>query len=251
MPRVPFFHNHCLILILKMIFWAVWLIWVPESEWLVWRQSIHGRDETPSRGFSTCSLHHTPFVFTSENPQKWLFSSKAKQALDCEVPGPSPVSLEEGALGTWELAGWSRDSLHSLKRVVSTKHFPVWRESFRKADPSELLLIQRNPLRHYLVEGNKDLGFKLVVLRINFLFSTKGHLPHFVRSVIDCNTSCLTQCKNGEKRKSSLIYLFGHSACRILVPWPGIEPAPWAVNLTTGPPGNSQIHVVRYVSTEQ
>ena len=128
------------------------------------------------------------------------------------------MSLEEGGLVTWELAGWSRDSLHSLKRVVSTKHFPVWRESFRKADPSELLLIRRNPLRHYLVEGNKDLGFKLVVLRINFLFSTKGHLPHFVRSVIDCNTSCLTQCKNGENRKSSLIYLFGHSACRILVP---------------------------------
>ena len=90
------------------------------------------------------------------------------------VRRPRPVSLEEGALGTWELAGWSRDSLHSLKRVVSTKHFPVWRESFRKADPSELLLIQRNPLRHYLVEGNKDLGFKLVVLRINFLFSARA-----------------------------------------------------------------------------
>lgn len=33
--------------------------------------------------------------------------------------------------------------------------------------------------------GNQDLGFKLAVLRISFLFSAKHHLPHFVLSVID------------------------------------------------------------------
>ena len=37
---------------------------------------------------------------------------------------------------------------------------------------------------------------------------------------------------------------FGHKACGILVPWPGIEPAPPALEgqvLTTGPAGKSFI----------
>ena len=40
------------------------------------------------------------------------------------------------------------------------------------------------------------------------------------------------------------------AACRILVPWPGIEPGPWQWKpqvLTTGPPGNSlQLRILRW-----
>ena len=40
-----------------------------------------------------------------------------------------------------------------------------------------------------------------------------------------------------------MFWLFGHKACEILAPRPGIEPAPPALGgevLTTGPPGTSQ-----------
>ena len=40
----------------------------------------------------------------------------------------------------------------------------------------------------------------------------------------------------------SVLFFFGHEACGILVPQPGIKPAPLAVKgevLTTGPPGKS------------
>ena len=39
-----------------------------------------------------------------------------------------------------------------------------------------------------------------------------------------------------------MFWFFGHKACGILAPWPGIEPAPSALEgkvLTTGPPGKS------------
>ena len=39
-----------------------------------------------------------------------------------------------------------------------------------------------------------------------------------------------------------IFYFFGHKACGILDPWPGIEPAPSALEgevLTTGLPGKS------------
>ena len=39
-----------------------------------------------------------------------------------------------------------------------------------------------------------------------------------------------------------MFWFFGHDACGILAPWPGIEPAPPALEgegLTTGPPGKS------------
>ena len=39
-----------------------------------------------------------------------------------------------------------------------------------------------------------------------------------------------------------MFWFFGHEACGILAPWPGIEPAPPALEgevLTTGPPGKS------------
>ena len=42
------------------------------------------------------------------------------------------------------------------------------------------------------------------------------------------------------------ILVFGHEACGILVPSPGIEPAPPALEgeaLTTGPPAKSQVAV--------
>lgn len=98
-----------------MIFWAVWLIWVPlpyPREWLVWRQSIHGRDETPSRGFNNCSLHHTPFVFTVKTPRNGssaqqsslpsLLTKRGSQAIP-SVPGRGQI------LRNW--LGGSGDSL--------------------------------------------------------------------------------------------------------------------------------------------
>ena len=39
-----------------------------------------------------------------------------------------------------------------------------------------------------------------------------------------------------------MFWFFDHEACGILAPWPGIEPAPHALEgkvLTTGPPGKS------------
>ena len=43
-------------------------------------------------------------------------------------------------------------------------------------------------------------------------------------------------------------FSFGHVACGILVPQPGIEPGPWQQKpgiLTTRPPGNSENHVFK------
>ena len=45
-----------------------------------------------------------------------------------------------------------------------------------------------------------------------------------------------------------VFFFFGHNACGILAPQPGIEPAPPALEgevLTTGPPGKSLSHVLR------
>ena len=39
-----------------------------------------------------------------------------------------------------------------------------------------------------------------------------------------------------------MLWFFGHKACEILATWPGIKPTSPALNLTTGPPGISQIH---------
>ena len=44
-----------------------------------------------------------------------------------------------------------------------------------------------------------------------------------------------------------MFWPFGSKACRILDPWPGIKPAPSALEgkaLTTGPPGKSQTPLV-------
>ena len=38
------------------------------------------------------------------------------------------------------------------------------------------------------------------------------------------------------------VLCFGHKACEILATWPGIKPTSPALDLTTGPPGKSQIH---------
>ena len=40
-----------------------------------------------------------------------------------------------------------------------------------------------------------------------------------------------------------MFWIFGHDACRILIPWPGIEPTSFALEgevSTTGLPGKSQ-----------
>lgn len=61
--------------------------------------------------------------------------------------------------------------------------------------------------------GNPDLSFKLAVLRINFLFSTKGHLPHFALSIIDCNTSWCARFKNGAGGGKIHIFKYVSTEC--------------------------------------
>lgn len=65
-----------------------------------------------------------------------------------------------GLLGNWGGGRQSRDSLSLLKWVVSPKlffyielRFPILGDSLKTANLSEQLLVQRNSLRHYLVEG--------------------------------------------------------------------------------------------------
>ena len=44
-----------------------------------------------------------------------------------------------------------------------------------------------------------------------------------------------------------MFWFFGYEACGTLAPWPGIEPAPSALEgkvLTTGPPGKSPIQII-------
>ena len=52
------------------------------------------------------------------------------------------------------------------------------------------------------------------------------------------------QLPHGRRDKGTLwgLFIFGHTACGISVPWPGIEPRQWqwkCCALTTRPPGNS------------
>lgn len=61
--------------------------------------------------------------------------------------------------------------------------------------------------------GNPDLSFKLAVLRINFLFSTKGHLPHFALSITDCNTSWCARFKNGAGGGKNHIFKYVSTEC--------------------------------------
>ena len=46
-----------------------------------------------------------------------------------------------------------------------------------------------------------------------------------------------------------MFWFFGHQACGILAPWPGIKLTPFALEdkvLTTGPPGKSLSNYVLY-----
>ena len=46
-----------------------------------------------------------------------------------------------------------------------------------------------------------------------------------------------------------MLWFFGPAACRILAPWPGLEPAPPALEdevLTTGPPGKSLCDILKW-----
>ena len=50
-----------------------------------------------------------------------------------------------------------------------------------------------------------------------------------------------------------MFWIFGHKACGILAPWPGIEAAPPALEgtvSTTGPPGKSLSNIILNGHTE-
>lgn len=90
------------------------------------------------------------------------------------------------------LANWREElggSYSLLKWVVSTKYFFAWKKVSNSRGFSQtvklsnLLLIEVH-LASLSGAGNRDLGFRLSLLRINFLFSAKGYLPHFVLSII-------------------------------------------------------------------
>ena len=77
---------------------------------------------------------------------------------------------------------------------------------------------------------------KLILwLKCLFLFTTFLSLMQpFLRSLLNLLQYCLC----------FILWLFDHKACEILAPWWGIEPACPALgdkDLTTGPPGKSQV----------
>lgn len=122
-------------------------------------------------------LHHTTMQLARQNKS----SDHTPSSTRCSQ------WREASFLANW--TGRRPDSHPVLKWMVSTKYFLLGkrffnsRRFFQTVNLFNLLLIEE----HFASgsgAGNRDLVFRLALLRINFLFSAKGYLPHFVLSII-------------------------------------------------------------------
>lgn len=140
--------------------------------------------------------------------QKWVCSWRAKRAL---ASGPVPAVLSRQTPGL--LSDWVGGAgiLSLPKWVVSTKYFLLQAKVSRLGGFSRSSTLQRTTVSTEKVlassprGGSRDSGSKLALLRINFLFSTKGHLPHFVPSMIDGRTSWLAVFSVGRRRTAPCV----------------------------------------------
>lgn len=164
----------------------MWLQWfafhIPKEQGMI---CLNPRGGTPSKGFwlhrELFPLFHTTMQIDRQKPTGIRPQLRTIKYL--------VLSVERGQLpGKLDGKSWG-DSYSLLKWVVSTKYFFAWKKVyhsrgfFQTVKLSNLLLIEVH-LASLSGAGNRDLGFMLSLLRINFLFSAKGYLPHFVLFII-------------------------------------------------------------------
>lgn len=76
--------------------------------------------------------------------------------------------------------------------------FPILGDSLKTANLSELLLIQRNSMRHYLLEGIRIGVSSWQFLELISYFQLKVTFPILFFLSADCNTSWPAYSKNGK-----------------------------------------------------
>lgn len=166
----------------------MWLQWfafhISKEQGMIW---LNRRGGIPSKGFwlHQSSSHCTtpPCRLTGGNSQEYssVTHRQAHGALSGKKPAFWQTGREElgGFLFLAQVGGKYQIFFFffAWKKVSNSRGF------FRTVKLSNLLLIEMH-LASLSGAGNRDLGFRLSLLRINFLFSAKCYLPHFVLSII-------------------------------------------------------------------
>lgn len=151
------------------------------------------------------SSHNTGLPPTRETVIRSKFSDLQSSAPGLQVPQVLGWRL------TWKWEGKVRDS-QALLSGGKYQIFSVWNKVsnswgfLQSSHPIWVAITGEERLASLSSRGDQDLGFRLPFLRIGFLFSTKGYLPHFVLSIIDTNISWLSPFQNergGEKSPHS------------------------------------------------